>query len=684
MATRTPPKRQVNPFAFPVETDVRFVLLILTTVALSINSVGATLLAVLTLVRPAQTAQEFLDTSQRLGTMMSPQVPEGILEDPSLSRILGFLLRSLIEPGLAALFLLAALGVAYAIYRRHPAQVRRRRGLEAFPPGADASFHKAFERMASEAGVRPLPEVQLSKGLKVADGQAFGFPKRYAVGFLGGVRLLFRKRPSAFRAMVLHELAHITNRDIGRTYFSRALRYPLVLLALGPVPIAALVLLVRFVTFESLGLWLLQALVALLYLFQAAATFAVAWLVLASVLRVREVYADWRVSVWGAKESLAGLLRGLAARAKKRRFEFLRFHPTAQERLSALEQPDKLFRVSRGLPLLVGILVGFLAPPLVSLVDDLSIPAIVVVMALALALHHGTQTDSHNLLVIGLRFVVLLVIILTTFVGDIINVGWIFLPGFLLSYLVMGTVGRQVQREALYDMVHGSGGLLRYVRLGGTALLITLGFEIGAEIGFMSSYSPLNVFLAEYLGRAWMVVLLIPWLVGFALATWLGLACARFGSKRLLGTVAGASPPKRRMRVLTYGTSGLLCLFYAPLLMLRWWILSQKISIPGTQAVIIGLVAGLLLAPPAIGVMWLLGQIRPTRKPLACPACGTVAGASSDGALQARPTTGAPNDKWTQYAVLRSCQRCGESLSPWLFVGAAEPAQADLSGSEQT
>jgi hypothetical protein len=146
----------------------------------------------------------------------------------------------------------------------------------------------------------------------------------------GGLVTTFYTDREAFRAVVLHELAHLRNGDVDKTYFTMALWYAFLAIAVLPL----------LPTLHDEGAstiwqvsWRLAALVMLVYLSRNA------------VLRAREVYADVRTSL--APNGAPGLVRAvgkLESRGGRRRIALLRVHPDPRERLAALADSDRLFR----------------------------------------------------------------------------------------------------------------------------------------------------------------------------------------------------------------------------------------------------------------------------------------------------------------------------------------------------
>jgi len=130
---------------------------------------------------------------------------------------------------------------------------------------------------------------------------------------------------------VLHELAHLRNRDVDTTYFTVVLWYAFLLVAV--LPFVPTLFDESGGTIGSLA-WRLGALTALVYLTRSA------------VLRSREVYADVRASV--SESPPGGLRRVLASLGGKRRRlrpGVLRLHPDPAVRARALDDTDGLFTI---------------------------------------------------------------------------------------------------------------------------------------------------------------------------------------------------------------------------------------------------------------------------------------------------------------------------------------------------
>ncbi|QUH00325.1 M48 family metalloprotease [Saccharopolyspora erythraea] len=177
-------------------------------------------------------------------------------------------------------------------------------------------------------------------------GVAFGLPGRRYVALNRGLLVLAGRDPEAFRAIVLHELAHVRNRDIDLTALTLAVWRSFVFGVLVPVG----VLLVFDDDFAgSYNPWLTG--------WQLLLTAGIALLVRNSVLRSREYYADLRSVHWAG--SPAGLL-GVLDRKDHDRWahRLLRLHPSPAERRDAVNGWHPLLKSTAAEFLLLGMVAG--------------------------------------------------------------------------------------------------------------------------------------------------------------------------------------------------------------------------------------------------------------------------------------------------------------------------------------
>jgi Zn-dependent protease with chaperone function len=560
-------------------------------------------------------------------------------------------------PILLALLLLLLAGLVFLIY---PSWIRYQKRLRPFGRQEDSRFYDAVRNLAHETGVSPPPSIEVGESAQAADGQVFGLPGRYAIRLGKGLRLVLRKNPGGFRGIVLHELAHLANRDVWRTFFAQSIWIAAVVLILFPTILFVLVsfsgaFLGKFADgFSSRDLKVLlgeNLPSALLFLFQVFCIMAIIFMMRASLLRVREVYADWRAAQWGVEADLARILEHHAAQEKPiSRWRMLwKLHPPAMERLAMLRIPNNLFHIHGELPFLGGAVLAFLLPgsTILALGGGLLITSITAILPLLFI-------DTANPLAI---LQIALLTLDTGFILLLLAVAAAFL------YLIAGSLGLQVQREAVADVVTGQRGFLSYLHMWKPAVLSAIGFQIGNQV---IPYNPV-LLIPDMTVNARLLTLLVLVLqtLYVALFAWLWLSYIRFFAIRTLGAHASARPPQGARRLLTAAASVLL-LFGSPPVLVMNLIMnefgSQTVSLIEFDFTFWSITLGITLAA-AVGLFAVQlvssGILLGLRKLLGRPKCPTC-----------RWETGQSN------AAGRRCVRCGNELATWLLLP-APPAIPD-------
>jgi Zn-dependent protease with chaperone function len=332
-----PDRPRLNPLAFPQDTTLRFVLLILSVLGASLFAFDSIHRAV---VDPAPAMLASLRCAQPIGA------------DGDHRQCVQLLTRG------TATWMLGGLGilttVAIVIYFLMPPWKLRRRELQPLTADDAPEVVAHLARLSDEAGLRVAPKFVWNPLSPAASGLAFGHPGRRYVALGGGLATRFYTDPDEFRAVVLHELGHLRNRDIDKTYFTMALWYSFVLVAVAPL-LASLY--DEGVSYISFVLWRLLALVALVYLSRNA------------ILRSRELYADARASQSrGAADGLRRVIGALPAPARRRWRRLFSVHPDPTARVAALDDPDRLFRPGAWQAVAAGIVLTLVYLELVTLI----------------------------------------------------------------------------------------------------------------------------------------------------------------------------------------------------------------------------------------------------------------------------------------------------------------------------
>ncbi len=617
-------KRRLNLFAFPPETNTLFALLIVAAIMLAAQL--SFLMRYLFLPHSGPDLAELDTVAMIRGEVLGETLTT-----------MGLLL------GIPALLVGVIFGMALFIYWGHPGRVRRRKKLKPLVE-KDMPLQQAIHDMAVRAGISPVPLTEMPSGYKGTSGQAFGFQGNFTIRLDGGLRVWQRLKPGWFCAIVLHELAHIANGDIWRSYFAEALWkaaivFSIAPLVLGVCNITARGLFASFLRSGAIGYFevLLNALpIAFGLFFQTVVTIIVVAAIRARLLRTREIYADWRATLWGAGNSLKEIFQESVEKEKKPSgFGLWRLHPTAAERLVALNQPNYLFQLSWALPFIVGFLLAFVLGGVLLLAPPFYIVILEPIRVARVELSNWYQANPNqltNLLYWTVRGLWYLVF----FAGIII----VFAP---IAWLISGVLGGQLQKQTAADLVEGRRSLTEYLKLGFPAVLLT----IGMEVGFWTA--PFNFFVPQSLAGLLVEVVMLGLIATLA---WLFLAYARFIAVRLFATHVGATRPVWRTRLSAWALNGWLIICFVPGLVFNRFLTWNVANPDWFQFLVIGFVVwmvgvaifNLVIVAMSWGAIKMLSILYTPH----CPSCGRIT---------RRPIP-----------VIESCEHCKHNLGEWLFV----------------
>ncbi|GHH67323.1 hypothetical protein GCM10018781_22400 [Kitasatospora indigofera] len=219
--------------------------------------------------------------------------------------------------------------------------------LESADP--EGELRSLIDELAAVTGLAPMPRIVVDPATASVNAVVFGRTGRPVVCLDGGLLATRRTDPERFRAVLLHEFAHIANRDVTLTYLTVALWRVFLVLILLPYllwegHVVQGVLADGAVPRPDRAMLLAAVLVLLVHLARA------------DTLRSREVWADVTALRWGADPrgwaAPAAPPGGPLRRALGPFLELWRTHPRSGLRQGALTDPAPLFRVSV-LPLLL-------------------------------------------------------------------------------------------------------------------------------------------------------------------------------------------------------------------------------------------------------------------------------------------------------------------------------------------
>ncbi|MFF3544261.1 M48 family metalloprotease [Streptomyces platensis] len=215
----------------------------------------------------------------------------------------------------------------------------------------DAELLEELRELTRRAGLSRPPSFVMDPVAATPSAVVFGRWRRHTVSLHGGLIARRAADPDGFRTVVLHELAHIRNRDVDIAYATEALWRAFALLVLLPYLVLSVYppMASPSEVLEQLpSRWplVLSGLVKLVILT------ALVMLARADVLRTRELYADLDAVRWGgspqalAVGAAAPVTTGSGLRRGWHRFASLwRTHPAWPERRQSLLDPAALFGI---------------------------------------------------------------------------------------------------------------------------------------------------------------------------------------------------------------------------------------------------------------------------------------------------------------------------------------------------
>jgi hypothetical protein len=629
----------LNPLAFPVETDMRFRLLLIAAAGTTFGLANYAIYAGLASSVDDKTA----NVVSTIGALV---------------------------------IVLLLFGVAHQRAKRAAGALVEREQWATFPPpGGDALAQASLQRMRTHVDqiVQRLPAVAAqrlhfswndsSADRQETAGVAFGYRDRQHLCLNEGMHPTFLSAPRTkrFHSVLLHELGHIANRDVSRTTFSIELgrTFTQLVPVLATITIGSLLfhLSRRFMSGANdqndvtvLGTIIQIAVSAVLIT-------ALIEIIRASVLRVREYYADACARQWlgsaapliepfeqrpasssvlpaRASPAASGIVeqRGSPAQRSLRRLarKYLApLHPSNKRRIHALTSPGTLFEVNMWTAFVASLLVG------------LAVSANTSLLNLPLELGSAATGWLAETMTVEMDSTVWLALLALARVIDALGyIGFVVLFVIFCLVPLVGTVGVMVQRAAFVDRTaHRQKRLLPLRRLVLLALLIGSGVVLGGTLTPTAGVLSLQ-------NTKW---LLAPAFVGvWAVGVFIWLLPMRWLAGLVYRSHVGPTPPTKRRRYVAV-LAGLAIAPTALFTLLGQGALVTA-DLNATSAELLpGLILGWLVSLPLSWVIWgggtLLMRLAGWFGPARCPTCGKSASHTK--------------------AITLHCTHCGEPLIAW-------------------
>ncbi|WP_354637650.1 M56 family metallopeptidase [Kitasatospora camelliae] len=296
-------------------------------------------------------------------------------------------------PVATALVLVAA-AVLYLLLPRW-----RRRSRRLVP--VDGELRAELLRLAEQARLPEAPEFVVDPGRLVPGAVVFGHARRRTVCLYAGLLVTRRTDPAGFRAVLLHEFAHIRNRDVDLGYAVTALWRVFALLVALPfvVMVAGTLVGAEFGLFVGADRVFWPAARAPLVK-QTDTALGMGLLVVlarADTLRHRELYADADAVALGADRRVWDVRDPVGTAARLGRP--WRSHPTWAQRRRALDDPAALFTLAPLQTFLVGaagVAVALLLPPFAGGTGGMWLAALPTALVLGVAAWRSAAYAAHR------------------------------------------------------------------------------------------------------------------------------------------------------------------------------------------------------------------------------------------------------------------------------------------------
>lgn len=264
----------------------------------------------------------------------------------------------------------------YWDYKRSIKNIIKESKLKKFHEKKYPDHHEYIEKLYVEhLSVEKKPTLMVQPLDPSKSAFTFGTKNHMFIAIPGGLIKMFRENINGFKSIFLHELGHIVNKDIEKTYLANStwrslfltLSIPLGIFLLNDINIILSMFyygilagydvdyIISIILFEKMLLFYVG--ITLYFL-----TFlGIIYLLRKQIIRLREFYADAKVLEW--EESPDKIIKTLEESGGEQdsKFELLKkFHPNINERIQVLKNNSRLFIPSLWAAFAIGFFYGLI------------------------------------------------------------------------------------------------------------------------------------------------------------------------------------------------------------------------------------------------------------------------------------------------------------------------------------
>lgn len=264
----------------------------------------------------------------------------------------------------------------YWDYKRFPQKIIKESKLKEFDKKKYPEHNEYIEKLHGEylsAEKKPVLMVQPLYPSKSAF--TFGTKNHMFIGISGGLIKMFRENINGFKSIFLHEMGHIVNRDVEKTYLANSTWRSLFLTMSIPLGIFLLYELYLTLSIFYLGIRVgydMDYIISTMNLGKRVALYGgivlyfviflgIIYVLRNQIIRIREFYADAKVLEW--EKSPERIVKTLEESGGEQysRFEILKkFHPNINERIQVLKNNLSLFNPDMWVAFSIGFFFGLI------------------------------------------------------------------------------------------------------------------------------------------------------------------------------------------------------------------------------------------------------------------------------------------------------------------------------------
>jgi len=259
----------------------------------------------------------------------------------------------------------------YWDYKRSPKKIIKESNLKEFDKKKYPEHHECIEKLFDECLSIEKKPTLLAQPLEPSRSAfTFGTKNDIYISIPGGLIKMFRENIKGFKSIFLHEMGHIVNRDIEKTYLANSTWRSLFLTLSVPIGIIILYgvyVLLNVFYYRIIGVLDMDSINSNIDFGQNVAVnvgiplyfiffLGIIYILRNQIIRLREFYADAKVLEW--EESSEKIVKTLEDSKGEQysKFELLsKFHPNINERIQVLKNNQSLFNPSLWVAFSIGL-----------------------------------------------------------------------------------------------------------------------------------------------------------------------------------------------------------------------------------------------------------------------------------------------------------------------------------------